>query len=162
MFLFCYMRLPFIAPAVDCGHYSLGKVQFHAPATNIPHYNYTKLSQRSATPDLSRKTTKVKRNKSSSAADAYLYCPESRKLLSERKFQLNRSNPNLLDCSDRRRVNILSGNERRSGSQPSLLTHLRAVVTPVPAPAPTPRSTRSSTWCCGTFVKQLTKSHHFD
>ncbi|CAH0725802.1 unnamed protein product, partial [Brenthis ino] len=148
--------------SVDCGHYTLGKVQYHAPSTNIPHFNYTKIGQRSGTPDLSRKTTtnKVKRNKSSSAADAYLYCHESRKLLSERKFQLNRSNPNLWDCSERRRVNILSGNERRSGSQPSLVTPLRAVVTP--APAPVPRSARSSTWCCGTFVKQLTKSHHFD
>ncbi|XP_069357509.1 uncharacterized protein RtGEF isoform X2 [Maniola hyperantus] len=148
--------------SVDCGHFSLGKVQYHAPATNIPHFNYSKLPvvQRSETPELSArsKTTKVKRNKSSSAADTYLFrVPEARKLLSERKFQLNRSNPNLWDCSERRRANWMGGYERRSGSQPSLAP-LRATVSPAPAP----RSARSSTWCCGSFVKQLTKSHHFD
>lgn len=149
---------------MDCGHFSLGKVQYHA--TNIPHYNYTKLPivQRSNTDYLgcASNQSKVKRNKSSSAADTHLYrSPETRRLLLERKFDLNRSNPNLWDCSDERRQ--LCGRERRSGSHPSLapLRGARAVVSPVPAPAPV-RSARSSTWCCGSFVKQLTKSHHFD
>ncbi|CAH1644935.1 unnamed protein product [Spodoptera littoralis] len=152
--------------SVDCGHLSLGKVQYHAPATNIPHYNYTKLPtvQRSNTPEYSgcSKTTKVKRNKSSSAADAYLYRgPDTRRLLSDRKFDMNRSNPNLWECSEERRQKLICGRERRSGSHPSLAAPLRAVLT-VPSPSTTSRSARSSTWCCGTFVKQLTKSHHFD
>lgn len=150
---------------MDCGHLSLGKVQYHAPATNIPHYNYTKLPtvQRTNTPEYSgcSKTTKVKRNKSSSAADAYLYRgPETRRLLSDRKFDMNRSNPNLWECSEERRQKLMCGRERRSGSQPSLVP-LRVVLTAA-APPRAPRSARSSTWCCGTFVKQLTKSHHFD
>lgn len=152
--------------SVDCGHLSLGKVQYHAPATNIPHYNYTKLPtvQRSNTPEYSgcSKTTKVKRNKSSSAADAYLYRgPDTRRLLSDRKFDMNRSNPNLWECSEERRQKLICGRERRSGSHPSLAAPLRAVLT-VPSPSTASRSARSSTWCCGTFVKQLTKSHHFD
>lgn len=146
---------------MDCGHLSLGKVQYHAPASNFPHYNYTKLAtvQRSETPDYtgctSSKSSKVKRNKSSSAADAYLYRgPETRRLLSERKFQLNRSNPNLWEYSEERRPKW-SGCERRSGSHPSLApVQIRA-----PPPASASRSARSTTWCCGTFVKQLTKSH---
>ncbi|XP_026487629.1 rho guanine nucleotide exchange factor 7 isoform X1 [Vanessa tameamea] len=148
--------------SVDCGHFSLGKVQYHAPATNIPHFNHTKLPalQRCGTPDLTGRTgaSRVKRNKSSSAADAYLYrAPEARKLISERKFQLNRSNPNLWDCSERRRT-LAGAHERRSGSQPSLAPR----PAPPAAPRPAPPAARSSTWCCGTFVKQLTKSHHFD
>lgn len=146
---------------MDCGHLSLGKVQYHAPASNLPHYNYIKLAavQRSETPDYigctSSKSSKVKRNKSSSAADAYLYRgPENRRLLSERKFQMNRSNPNLWECSEERRPKW-SGYERRSGSHPSLAPALIRA----PQPAPVPRSVRSTTWCCGTFVKQLTKSH---
>ncbi|XP_061729373.1 rho guanine nucleotide exchange factor 7-like isoform X2 [Cydia pomonella] len=158
--------------SVDCGHLSLGKVQYHAPASNIFHYNYTKLPivQRSDTPDYvgCSKSSKVKRNKSS-AADTYLYRgPETRRLLSERKFQMNRSNPNLWECSEERRQKLCEGRERRSGSHPSLAAALRAVA-PASAPAPAPlgapraaRSARSSTWCCGSFVKQLTKSHHFD
>ncbi|XP_075992283.1 rho-type guanine nucleotide exchange factor isoform X3 [Anticarsia gemmatalis] len=152
--------------SVDCGHLSLGKVQYHAPATNIPHYNYTKLPtvQRSNTPDYSvcNKTTKVKRNKSSSAADSYVYRgPDTRRLLSDRKFDMNRSNPNLWECSEERRQKLLCGRERRSGSHPSLAAPLRAVLS-VPSPSTASRSARSSTWCCGTFVKHLTKSHHFD
>lgn len=151
---------------MDCGHLSLGKVQYHAPATNIPHYNYTKLPtvQRSNTPDYSvcNKMTKVKRNKSSSAADSYVYRgPDTRRLLSERKFDMNRSNPNLWECSEERRQKLMCGRERRSGSHPSLAAPLRAVLS-VPSPPATSRSARSSTWCCGTFVKHLTKSHHFD
>ncbi|XP_060803046.1 rho guanine nucleotide exchange factor 7 isoform X1 [Amyelois transitella] len=149
--------------SVDCGHFSVGKVQYHAPATNKLHYNYTKLPivQRSETPEQQgcSRSSKIKRNKSSSAADAYLYRgPETRRLLSERKFHLNRSNPNLWECSEERKPKLICGRERRSGSHPSLAP-LR--VQPAPAPAPS-RSARSSTWCCGTFVKQLTKSHHFD
>lgn len=155
---------------MDCGHLSLGKVQYHAPATNILHYNSTKLPivQRCETPDYvgCNSSSKVKRNKSSSAADAYLYRgPETRRLLSERKFQMNRSNPNLWECSEERRQKLCEGRERRSGSHPSLAGALRAGAAPAPAPLPAPRaarSARSSTWCCGTFVKQLTKSHHFD
>lgn len=130
--------------SVDCGHLSLGKVQYHAPATNIDQFNYTKMSpvQRSKTPDRPEytKPTKVKRNKSSSAADAYLYRgPEARRLLlCDRKYDMNRSNPNLRQHWDER------PSVPACGSQPSLA-------------AP-----RSSTWCCGTFVKHLTKSHHFD
>lgn len=146
---------------MDCGHLSLGKVQYHAPASNYPQYNYTKLAtvQRSETPDYigctSSKSSKVKRNKSSSAADAYLYRgPETRRLLSERKFQMNRSNPNLWECSEERRPKW-NGSERRSGSHPSLApAQMRAHL-----PAPVPRSARSTTWCCGSFVKQITKSH---
>lgn len=147
---------------MDSGHLSLGKVQYHAPATNISHYNYTKMPiVRSQTPDYTgcSKSSKVKRNKSS-AADTYLYrAPETRRLLSERKFQLNRSNPNLWECSEEPRQKWGSGRERRSGSHPSLAPPLRG---PLPAPMPAPRAARSTTWCCGTFVKQLTKSHHFD
>ncbi|CAH0603149.1 unnamed protein product [Chrysodeixis includens] len=152
--------------SVDCGHLSLGKVQYHAPATNIPHYNYTKLPtvQRSNTPEYAScsKSTKVKRNKSSSAADAYLWGgPDTRRLVSERKLDMNRSNPNLREWSDERRQRLACGRERRSGSHPSLAPPLRAVLS-VPSPSTASRSARSSTWCCGTFVKQLTKSHHFD
>lgn len=151
---------------MDCGHLALGKVQYHAPATNIPHFNYTKLPivQRSETPERSgcSKSTKVKRNKSSSAADAYLFRgPDTRRLLSERKFQMNRSNPNLWECAEDRRPKLNCGRDRRSGSHPSLALRLPLLAPAPPAPA-TPRSTRSSTWCCGTFVKQLQKSHHFD
>lgn len=152
---------------MDCGHLSLGKVQYHAPATNIPHYNYTKLPviQRSDTPERAgcSKSTKVKRNKSSSAADAYLYrSPDTRRLLSERKFQMNRSNPNLWECNEDRKQKLNCGWERRSGSHPSLVPLRVPLGAPAPAaPAPA-RSARSSTWCCGTFVKQLQKSHHFD
>ncbi|XP_046961973.1 rho guanine nucleotide exchange factor 7 [Vanessa cardui] len=148
--------------SVDCGHFSLGKVQYHAPATNIPHFNHTKLPalQRSGTPDPTGRAgaSRVKRNKSSSAADTYLYrAPEGRKLIADRKFQLNRSNPNLWDCSERRRT-LAGAHERRSGSQPSLAPR----AAPPAAPRPAPPAARSSTWCCGSFVKQLTKSHHFD
>ncbi|KAI8427862.1 hypothetical protein MSG28_002232, partial [Choristoneura fumiferana] len=145
--------------SVDCGHLSLGKVQYHAPATNILHYNSTKLPivQRCETPDYvgCNSSSRVKRNKSSSAADAYLYRgPETRRLLSERKFQMNRSNPNLWECSEERRQKLCEGRERRSGSHPSLAGALRAGAAPAPAPLPAPRaarSARSSTWCCGTF-----------
>ncbi|VVD04767.1 unnamed protein product [Leptidea sinapis] len=126
------------------GHFSFGKVPHLARATNSPH-RYT---------NRAADTTKVKRNKSSSAAD-YLYRPpEARRLLSERKFQLNRSNPNLGECSEDGSYKLRHGHERRSGSHPSL-----SLTSPAGGPA---RSARSSTWCCGSFVKQLTKSHHFD
>ncbi|CAK1603155.1 unnamed protein product [Parnassius mnemosyne] len=154
--------------SVDCGHFSLGKVQYHALATNSPNRNNTKLPfmLRSETPDYvgCNRSTKVKRNKSSSAADAYLYrAPESRWLLSDRRLQMNRSNPNLWECSEERdrRRRLHESRERRSGSHPSLAAPLHSVA-PAPVPAPAARSTRSSTWCCGNFVKQLTKSHHFD
>ncbi|XP_045521532.1 rho guanine nucleotide exchange factor 7 isoform X3 [Pieris brassicae] len=136
--------------SVECGHFPLGKVQYHAH-TNKPHY---KLSVgRSGTPEYTgRKGTKVKRNKSSSAADGY--GGETRWLL-DRRLEMNRSNPNLWESSgdwDRLRA-------ARSGSHPSLA---RPHVPP-PRPLSAPRSSaRSSTWCCGNFVKQLTKSHHFD
>ncbi|XP_038207785.1 rho guanine nucleotide exchange factor 7-like isoform X2 [Zerene cesonia] len=144
--------------SVDCGHFSLGKVQYHAHATNKPH-SYTKTpvapGPRSATPEYAgrSKASKVKRNKSSSAADACLYRADTRRLLAERKFHLNRSNPSLGEYAEERGHRLRAG-ERRSGSHPSL-----APLRHPPAPAP---SARSSTWCCGTFVKQLTKSHHFD
>ncbi|CAG9566919.1 unnamed protein product [Danaus chrysippus] len=139
--------------SVDYGHYNFGKVQYHAPATNMP-LTHTKLSV------TSDRSTKVKRNKSS--ADAYMYRTPDRRLVTDRKYNLNRSNPNLWDCAERRRTNLIGGNERRSGSQPSLVP-LRATTSPHPIqPSQPPRSARSSTWCCGTFVKQLTKSHHFD
>ncbi|XP_072936570.1 rho guanine nucleotide exchange factor 7-like isoform X1 [Epargyreus clarus] len=146
--------------SVDCGHFSLGKVQNHALATNISHHNYTKLPvvRRGDSPEYAGcgRSSKVKRNKSSSAADAYAYrSPETRRLLSERKFQLNRSNPNLWEGSEGRRA--AEARARRSGSQPSL-----APRRPAPAPAPPAPAARSSTWCCGTFIKHLTKSHHFD
>lgn len=154
---------------MDCGHFSIGKVhQYHATATNIPHYNYTKLPivQRSNTPDYlgcaSSKSLKVKRNKSSSAADACRGV-ETRRLLAERHLDVNRSNPMLWSASEEQRRQRLAGRERRSGSHPSLSAPLLRPALPCsPAPSAPARSARSSTWCCGSFVKQLTKSHHFD
>ncbi|CAH2066715.1 unnamed protein product, partial [Iphiclides podalirius] len=127
--------------SVDCGHFSLGKVQYHAPATNSPHRNYAK--QRAETPERTGCTnTKVKRNKSSSAADAYLYrAPEARRLLADRKFQMNRSNPNLWECTERDRSQRLhNGRERRSGSHPSLAAPLRSHAPAPPRPRPRPRA----------------------
>ncbi|KAJ2953623.1 hypothetical protein O0L34_g1227 [Tuta absoluta] len=155
--------------SVDYGHFPLGKVQYHAPATNIPNYNYTRLPvQRSDTPDYTgcSKASKVKRNKSSSAADVYR-APETRRLLSERKFQLNRSNPNLWDCGgaggeERRGLLASEARSRRSGSHPSLAAPAPAPAllrAPLPLSPPPRRSARSTTWCCGNFVKQITKSH---
>ncbi|CAH2104636.1 unnamed protein product [Euphydryas editha] len=107
--------------SVDCGHLYLGKVQYHAPA-NVPH----------PSPGTAERA-RVRRNKSSSAADA-------RRLLDRRP--LNRSDPDL---------------------RPSGRSTRRAPPAAGPAPpAPRAPAARSSTWCCGTFVKQLTKSHHFD
>lgn len=172
---FCFVTCGclYFAPAVDYGHLSFGKVQYHAPATNISHYNYTKIPiVRSESPEYTTtgcsKSSKVKRNKSSSAADAYLYrpVPETKRLLSDRKCQLNRSNPNLWESSQESRPRWSWG-RGRSGSHPSLAPAPRpcALVTPptlTPIRSPPARSARSSTWCCGSFVKQLTKSHHFD
>lgn len=161
----------YIAPAVDCGHLALGKVQSYAPATNRLQYNCTKspISQRNAVSDSrdsanAKLLSKVKRNKSSSAADAQCRTPE-RRLLSERKFQLNRSNPNLWACSDVRRSAVGAAgawHERRGGSQPSLAPATAYAPAPALASPTASRSARSSTWCCGTFIKQLNKSHHFD
>lgn len=151
---------------MDCAHFSVGKVQYHATATNIPHYNYTKLPiVRCNTPDYlgcaATNSSKVKRNKSSSAADVCRGA-ETRRLLAERTLDMNRSNPTLWPGSEERRQRLAGGRERRSGSHPSLAAPLlRPVTAFAPAPAPA-RSARSSTWCCGSFVKQLTKSHHFD
>lgn len=157
---------------MDCGHFSLGKVQYHTPATNISQYNYSKIPivQRSATPEYvgCNKVSKVKRNKSSSAADTQIYRgPETRRLLSDRRLEMNRSNPNLWEYSKEHGPKVMCGRERRSGSQPSLTVPLRVALptissSPAPHAPPTARSARSSTWCCGSFVKQLTKSHHFD
>lgn len=157
------MRLLFNshAPALDYGHLSIGKVQTHSPATNRPHINFSQPSSRDALCDKSigNVFSKVKRNKSSSAADQGRI-PDGGRLLSQRKLLLNRSNPNLWDCGER-------GGEwweerRRSGSQPSLLPPRASPAAPLSPARRRGRSHRSTTWCCGTFIKQLNKAHHFD
>lgn len=105
--------------------------------------------------------------------------PEPVKLLSSRKMKpVNRSNPSLADDFTtptlgrsssplRRSAPLLDVSMSRRASSPLLgalgdfyacRNGRGAVLLPIRAPS----LPLASKWCCGSFVKQLRKTHHFD
>lgn len=184
MLIVCSMRPLVASSAVDLAHLSCGNVQSHAHITNKSHANSNSphISEFDVCYNLKPLNvklncglgSKVRRNHSALPAD-YKTCahkvPDTKKLLTERKFKLNRSNPSIAElgrCSSdsplRRSAPVLDINPRRVSSP--LLggggLGCRGGRGAVLLPARAPSLPMASAWCCGSFVKQLRKTHHFD
>lgn len=172
------------SPAVDLGRLSYGNVQTHAHTTNKSHPNtnnkhHQHMSEFDVCYNLKPLHTKggnkIKRNNTVvtpiDCVGGSRRVPESKKLLTERKMKLNRSNPSIItaelgrcDSSSplRRSAPLLDISPSRCASSPLLGSGSRSGRGAVLLPARAPSLPLASAWCCGSFVKQLRKTHHFD